>query len=59
MIGIELEIDRDDTETPRTDRAAFTANFGGSVVVDADFARQLEIELADAMAKLRWLGEKI
>lgn len=31
-------------ETPRTDKAAFTANFGGSEVVDADFARQLEQE---------------
>lgn len=41
MIGLELE---DDMETPRTDKASFTANFGGSVVVDADFARQLEQE---------------
>lgn len=44
------------SKTPRTDRAAFVANFGGSVVVDADFARQLEIELADLKAKLRDLG---
>ena len=46
-------------ETPRTDKAAFAVNFVGIVyeVVDADFARQLEKELADAMAKLRKLGE--
>ena len=46
------------TKTPRTDKAAFVADFGGPVVVDADFARQLEIELAAALAKLRWLGAK-
>lgn len=44
MIGLELEIDRDDMETPRTDKASFTANFGGTAVVDADFAQQLERE---------------
>lgn len=44
MIGLELEIDRDDIETPRTDKAAFVANFGGPAVVDADFAQQLEQE---------------
>ncbi len=41
MIGLE---ERDVMETPRTDKAAFTANFGGAVVVDADFAQQLEQE---------------
>ena len=46
------------TKTPRTDKAAFVANFGGNVVVDADFARELEKELAEALAKLRWLGAK-
>ena len=43
------------TKTPRTDKAAYTANFGGAVVVDADFARELEIELVAAKAKLRKL----
>jgi len=47
------------TKTPRTDKAAFVAEFGGPVVVDADFARQLESELAEAMAKLRKLREKM
>lgn len=47
-------------ETPRTDKAAFVANFSGTVyeVMDADFARQLEIELAEAKAKLKDLGAK-
>jgi hypothetical protein len=40
MIGLE----RDVLETPRTDKAAFLANFGGAVVVDADFAREIEQE---------------
>lgn len=44
MIGLELEIDRDVMETPRTDKAAFVAIFGGPVVVDADFAQHLEQE---------------
>ena len=49
------------TETPRTDQAAFEANFSGTVfkVVDAYFARQLETELATAKAKLRKLRKKI
>ena len=47
------------SKTPRTDRAAFVADFGGPVVVDADFAQQLEIELATAKAKLRELREKM
>lgn len=47
------------TKTPRTDKAAYVANFGGAVVVDADFARELEEELADALAKLRELRKKI
>lgn len=47
------------TKTPRTDKAAYVANFGGAVVVDADFARELETELAAAIAKLRKLEEKI
>lgn len=46
------------TKTPRTDKAAYVANFGGAVVVDADFARELEEELADALAKLRELRKK-
>lgn len=54
MIGLELETDRDDIGTPRTDKAAFTANFGGSVVVDADFAQRLEQE----NRKLRRLLDK-
>jgi hypothetical protein len=45
------------TKTPRTDKAAFVAEYGGPVVVDVDFARELEEELADALAKLRELGE--
>ena len=47
--------------TPRTDQAAFEANFSGTVfkVVDAYFARQLEIELAAAKTKLRKLREKM
>ena len=32
------------TETPRTDKSAYVANFGGAVVVDADFAQCLERE---------------
>ncbi len=49
------------SETPRTDQAAFEADFGGTVfkVVDAYFARQLEIELAAAKAKLRKLRKKM
>jgi hypothetical protein len=48
-------------KTPRTDQAAFEANFSGAVfkVVNAYFARQLEIELAAAKAKLRELRKKI
>ena len=41
---IRLEIERDVMETPRTDKAAFTATYGGAVVVDVDFAEQLERE---------------
>jgi hypothetical protein len=49
------------SKTPRTDQAAFEANFSGTVfkVVDAYFARQLETELAAAKAKLRELRKKI
>ena len=36
------------TKTPRTDKAAFVADFGGPVVVDADFARELERENKDS-----------
>lgn len=32
------------SETPRTDKAAFTACYGGPVVVDVEFAEQLERE---------------
>ena len=32
------------SKTPRTDKSAYTANFGGAVVVDADFAQCLERE---------------
>ena len=48
------------SKTPRTDQAAFEANFSGTVfkVVDAYFARQLEIELAAAKTKLRKLRKK-
>ena len=48
------------SETPRTDQAAFEANFSGTVfkVVDAYFARQLETELATAKTKLRKLRKK-
>ena len=46
------------TKTPRTDKAAYVATFGGAVVVDADFARELEIELVAAKAKLRKLRKK-
>ena len=48
-------------ETPRTDQAAFAVNFVGIVyeVVDADFARQLEKELAAAKTKLKKLREKM
>ena len=49
------------SKTPRTDQAAFEANFSGTVfkVVDAYFARQLETELAAAKTKLRELRKKI
>ena len=49
------------SKTPRTDQAAFEANFSGTVfkVVDAYFARQLETELATAKAKLRELRKKM
>jgi predicted kinase len=47
------------SETPRTDKAIFVAEYGGPVVVDADFARELEKELAEALAKLRKLRKKI
>jgi len=49
------------SKTPRTDQAAFEANFSGTVfkVVDAYFARQLETELAAAKAKLRELRKKM
>ena len=43
------------TKTPRTDNAAFVADFGGPVVVDADFARQLEEELAEALGEIKRL----
>lgn len=48
-------------KTPRTDQASFEANFSGAVfkVVNAYFARQLEIELAAAKTKLKKLREKM
>jgi hypothetical protein len=48
-------------KTPRTDNAAFEANFSGAIfkVVNAAFARQLEIELAAAKTKLKKLREKM
>lgn len=54
MIGLELEIDRDVMETPRTDKATFVASLPGIdiKVVDAGFARQLETELADKEKQL-------
>ena len=39
-------------ETPRTDKAIFVAEFGGPVVVDADFAQRLELENRDLRALL-------
>ena len=36
MIGLE--------KTPRTDKKAYTACYGGPVVVDVDFAQELEQE---------------
>jgi len=45
------------SKTPRTDQASFEAGF--LKVVDAYFARQLELELAAAKAKLRKLREKM
>ena len=49
------------SKTPRTDNAAFEANFSGAIfkVVNAAFARQLEIELAAAKTKLKKLREKM
>ena len=49
------------SKTPRTDQAAFEANFSGTVfkVVDSYFARQLEKELAAAKVKLKKLRKKI
>ena len=32
------------SETPRTDKAAYVATYGGNIVVDVDFAEQLERE---------------
>jgi hypothetical protein len=37
-----------DVSTPRTDAAAWTTNYAEVEVVDSDFARQLELELAEA-----------
>lgn len=47
------------TKTPRTDKAAFVADFGGPVVVDADFARELESELAEARAEIERLKTEL
>jgi hypothetical protein len=49
------------SKTPRTDQAAFEANFSGTVfkVVDSYFALQIETELATAKSKLRELRKKI
>jgi hypothetical protein len=44
MIGLEFETGKDVSETPKTDKAAFVSTFGGTVVVDADFAREIEQE---------------
>lgn len=38
--------------TPRTAKAAFRLNLGDTYVVDTDFARQLEAELAEARAEI-------
>ncbi|NCB44135.1 MAG: hypothetical protein EOM59_16180 [Clostridia bacterium] len=46
------------TKTPRMDKAVFVANLNYEVV-DADFARQLETELAAAIAELRDLKKKM
>ena len=45
MIGLELEIDRDDMETPRTDEHLRRKEENGhTVIVSSEFARQLEQE---------------
>ena len=57
---IELEklqnsdIKQETVETPRTDKATFVANFGGTVreIVATDFARRLELENRDLRALL-------
>lgn len=48
-------------ETPRTDKAAFVANFSGTVyeVVDADFARKLEQENRDLLRVLYEAGQAL
>ena len=48
------------SETPRTDEhLRMKAENGHVAIVGREFARQLERELADAMAKLRDLEEKM
>jgi hypothetical protein len=48
------------SDTPRTDEHLRWKRENGYVaIVSQDFARQLERELADAMAKLRDLEEKM
>ena len=47
------------SETPRTDEHLRRKRENGhTVIVSSEFARQLERELADAMAELRKLREK-
>ena len=43
------DIKRETVETPRTDKATFVANFGGTVreIVATDFAQRLELENRD------------
>ena len=48
------------SETPRTDEHLRWKRENGYIaIISQDFARQLEEELADALAKLRRLREKM
>jgi hypothetical protein len=47
------------SDTPRTDMAYKTHGFGDASIVPADFARQLERELADAVAANAALREEV
>ena len=47
------------TPTPRTDAAAWTTNYAEVEVVDSDFARQLERELAEVMKQRDALADAL